>query len=72
MHIPMGQLLLSRQNLLKKTLLVYLFIFLVNLTLMLTIIPTYGFMGAAWITVIIEALTFVTFYLYISTKILKN
>jgi O-antigen/teichoic acid export membrane protein len=72
MHIPMGQLLLSRQNLLRKTLLVYLFIFIINLALMLMIIPVYGFIGAAWITVIVEALTFVSFYLYINTQVLKN
>lgn len=71
MHIPMGQLLLSRQNLLKQTLLVYLFIFLVNLALMLAIIPTYGYIGAAWITVIVEALTFLSFLIYIHKKILN-
>lgn len=70
MHIPMGQLLLSRQSLLKKVLLLYLLIFVVNITLMLTIIPEFGYIGAAWITVIIEALTFVSFYLFIRNKIL--
>lgn len=70
MHIPMGQLLLSRERMLKKILFLYLFIFLINIILMLTVIPNYGFIGAAWITVIIEALTFVSFYLFIRNKIL--
>lgn len=72
MHIPMGQLILSRANLLKKTLLLFLFIFAVNLILMLIIIPKYGFIGAAWITVIIEALTFISFYIFINHKILEK
>lgn len=72
MHIPMGQLLLSREGMLKKILLLYIFIFATNLILMLTIIPSFGYIGAAWITVIIEALTFVSFYLFTSKKILKN
>lgn len=71
MHIPMGQLLLSREQMLKKILLVYLFIFITNLLLMLAFIPIYGYIAAAWITVIVEALTFISFYIYITNKILK-
>jgi len=70
MHIPMGQLLLSREGMLKKILFLYLFIFLVNIALMLKIIPQYGYIGAAWITVAIEALTFISFYLFIKIKVL--
>lgn len=70
MHIPMGQLIYSRQNLLKQTILLLLFIFTINLILMLTIIPVYGFIGAAYITVGIEALTFVSFLLYIRKRII--
>jgi len=70
MHIPMGQLLLSRESMLKKILFLYLFIFLVNIALMLKIIPLYGYIGAAWITVAIEALTFISFYLFIKIKVL--
>ena len=72
MHIPMGQLLLSREGMLNKVLLLYLFVFIINLALMLTIIPIYGSIGAAWITVIVEALTFISFYIFVKTKILKN
>ena len=72
MHIPLGQLLLSRENLLKKILLVYVFILVVNLVLMLSIIPVFGFIGAAWITVFIEALTFISFYFLVSKKIIRS
>ena len=70
MHIPMGQLLLSREGMLRRIVFLYLFIFVINISLMLMIIPRYGFIGAAWITVIIEALTFVSFYIFVRKKIL--
>lgn len=70
MHIPLGQLLLSREVLLKQILLVYLFVFAINLILMLLFIPNYGAVAASWITVITEAVTFMTFLLFIRRKIL--
>lgn len=69
MHIPLGQLLLARESLLKQILLVYLFIFGTNLALMLYFIPKFGFIAAAWITVIAEATTFFSFLLYIRKKV---
>lgn len=72
MHIPMGQLLMSKEGLLKKVLFLYLFIFLTNLSLILMIIPKYGYIGAAWVTVFIEALTFLTFIIYIKRSILPK
>lgn len=69
MHIPMGQLLLSRENMLKKVLLLYLFVFCINLILMLTVIPKFGYIGAAWVTVIAEATTFFAFFLFINKHI---
>lgn len=71
MHIPLSQLILSRESFLKQTVLVYIMIFLVNLLLMLTFIPKYGFMGAAWITVVAEVTTFISFLLFIRKKILN-
>lgn len=68
MHIPMGQLLMARENMLKKVLLLYLFVFIINLMLMLTIIPVYGYLGAAWVTVIAEATTFSAFLAFIKLK----
>lgn len=71
MHIPMGQLLLARENLLKKLLFGYLFIFAINLFLMLGLIPKYGVVAASWVTVIAEATTFLTFLYFIKKKVLN-
>lgn len=71
MHIPMSQLLMSRENLLKKVLFLYLFVFLANLSLMFLIIPKFGFIGAAWVTVFAESLTFLAFVIFIKKKILS-
>lgn len=70
MHVPLGQLLLSRENFLKKIIGMYLFIFSINLTLMLLLIPKFGYIAASWITVITEAITFLTFWVFIKKKIL--
>ncbi len=71
MHIPLGQLLLSRESLLKQILGVYIFVFAVNLAMMLIFIPMYGYIAAAWITVITEATTFITFLIFVKKKILN-
>lgn len=71
MHIPLGQLLLSREFLLKQMIGVYLFIFSVNLVMMIYLIPVYGLEAAAWITVLNEALTFITFFVMTKKKILS-
>lgn len=72
MHIPLGQLLLSREALLKQTLIIYLLVFSINLALMLLFIPKYGFIAASWITVVAEALTFLTFIIYIRKKVIEH
>lgn len=72
MHVPLAQLLLSREELLKQILLVYLFVFGINLALMLTFIPRFGFIAASWITVIAEATTFLTFLIFIRKKIINS
>jgi O-antigen/teichoic acid export membrane protein len=71
MHIPLGQLLLSKEHLLKKMIAVYLFIFTVNLALMLYLIPLYGLLAAACITVFNEVLTFITFLIVVNKKVLN-
>jgi O-antigen/teichoic acid export membrane protein len=63
MHIPLGQLILSKESLLKQILLLYTGIFAVNLILMLQFIPKYGLQGF-WITVAAESVTFITFEFY--------
>lgn len=72
MHVPLAQLLLSREELLKQILLLYLVVFSINLVLMLTFIPKFGFIAASWITVIAEAMTFLTFIFYIRKKVIKR
>ncbi len=71
MHIPLGQLLLSREEILKQIITAYLFIFGINLLLMLTLIPTYGVIAASWVTVFAEATTFFTFIFLIKKKLLN-
>lgn len=68
MHIPMSQLLLSKESMLKKILLLYVFVFSINILLMLIIIPVFGYIGAAWVTVIAEASTFLAFLTFIKYK----
>ena len=68
MHIPLIQLLLSKENLLKEIVLLYVGIFSVNLILMVNFIPQYGFIAASWITVIAESITFAAFLTYIKKK----
>lgn len=69
MHIPLGQLLMSKENLLKEVLLLYIGIFVINLTLMLIIIPRFGYIGAAWVTLIAESTTFLSFYLFVKYRL---
>lgn len=68
MHIPLSQLLLSQEGLLKEIIFLYIGIFSANLSLMLYFIPQYGFAAASWITVIAESVTFITFLVYIKLK----
>lgn len=72
MHIPLGQLLLSREILLKQILLIYSVVFGINLILMLGFIPRFGFIAAAWITVITEIMIFITFLTYIQKQIMNK
>jgi O-antigen/teichoic acid export membrane protein len=69
MHVPIGQLLLSREGLLKQILAAYSLVFAFNLILMFIFIPRYGFIGASWITVVSEISIFITFYLFAKRKI---
>ena len=70
MHIPLGHLILSREQFLKRTILVYLLLFGINLILMLIFIPKFGFIAASWITVVAEITTFIAFLTFVKKKIL--
>ena len=69
MHIPLSQLILSKENILKQIVLLYILIFAVNFLIMLLVIPIYGFMGAAVVTVISEATTFLGFWIFIKKRL---
>ena len=69
MHIPLSQLILSKDAHLKQIVLLYILIFLINLMIMLFVIPIYGFMGAAVVTVISEATTFLGFWIFIKKRL---
>lgn len=71
-HIPSGQVLLSTDKYLKHLLIIYIVLFSINLLLYFTFIPAFGALGAAWVTVGSEMLTFLTFYLYLSLKVFKE
>lgn len=71
MHIPLGQLILSKERLLKEVLLIYFLVFGVNLAMMLTFIPKFGFIAASWITVLVEVSTFLTLHTFIKIRIFK-
>lgn len=68
-HIPSGQVLLSTDKYLKKLLVMYIALFSINLLLYSAFIPQFGALGAAWVTVLSEILTFLTFYLYLRLKV---
>lgn len=69
MHIPSNQVLLSTDRYLKQLLVLYSSFLIINLSLSLWLIPLYGYMAAAWLTVVSEIITFITFYLFIRFKI---
>jgi O-antigen/teichoic acid export membrane protein len=68
-HIPSGQILLSTEKLLKTLIPTYIILFAINVILYLIFIPTYGYMGAASVTVFSEALTFITFFILLKKKV---
>lgn len=70
MHIPLSQLILSKDEYLKKIILLYFLIFAINLIVMLYVIPVFGYTGAAWVTVFSEGTTFLGFWIFIK-KTLK-
>lgn len=70
-HVPGAQVLLSTDRYLKQILLLSLGTLSFNIVLNLLLIPKYGFIGAAWITVASEALSFLVFFLLLRVKILR-
>lgn len=71
-HFPAVQVLLSSEKYLKITVLLAFFMLTLNISLNLIFIPKYGFVAAAWITVLSEALSFLIFFKFLMNKILRK
>lgn len=69
---PGVQVLFSSEKYLKTVVLLSLSTLAFNVILNLIFIPRYGFVGAAWITVASEILSFIIFFLLIKIKILDK
>lgn len=65
-------ILFSKELYFKQVILLSVLLLTFNIIANLIFIPVYGFMAAAWITVISEILSFTTFFLFIKIKILNT
>lgn len=71
-HAPAAQILLSSNKYIRPVLLASILTLSFNVISNLVLIPIYGFIGAAWITVLSEVLSFVVFFIILYLKILKK
>lgn len=70
-HVPGAQVLLSTDKYLKPILLLSVGTLSFNVILNLILIPQYSYLGAAWVTVASEAVSFLVFFQLLRVKILK-
>ena len=70
-HIPANQILLSTDKYLKPLFYIYILLMLINTLNYLILIRNFGYMGAAWGTVISEVMTFLVFWQFLKVKVLK-
>ncbi len=71
-HVPAVAVLLSTDKYLGKILILSFLILLFNIVSNLTFIPQFGFIAAAWITIISEFLSFIIFFLFTKNEVLKR
>lgn len=71
-HIPSVQIVLSTEKYLKPALKIFLTIMAVNILMCLLFIPKFGFMGAAWITLVGEILTSLVFLIFLKSRVFKE
>lgn len=69
---PGVQVLLSTEKYLKGVIVLSFLTVAVNIVLNLLFIPKFGFLAAAWITVLSDVLSFIIFYLFITRKIFSK
>lgn len=72
MQVAAVSVLLSNERFLKQVLMLSVFILAFNILANLIFIPQYGYIAAAWVTVLSEILSFIVFFLFIKSKVLDR
>lgn len=70
-HVPAVSVLFSTEKYLKKILTLSVITLLFNIVLNLILIPQYGFIGAAWVTLASEVLSFVLFFIFLRIRVFR-
>lgn len=71
-HVPGVLVLISSDKYLKPMILLSIFTLTFNIVLNFLLIPQFDFIGASWVTVLSEALSFLIFFTLLYFKLLKN
>ncbi len=71
-QVPAINVLFSSEKYLKAVIFISFFAILFNVVLNLVFIPRYGFIGASWVTVASEILSFVVFFIFLRLVIFKS
>ena len=69
LHTPATQLLLSSEKYLKPVIILSLVTVFFNVICNFIFIPLYGYLAAAWITILSEALSFLIFFIFVQKKV---
>ncbi len=72
LHIPGATILMSTDKFLKTIICLSLLTLGFNVLLNFLLIPQYGFIGASWVTVLSEALSFIIFFGLLYFGVLKK
>lgn len=71
LHAPGAQVILSTEKFIKPVILLSFVTLFFNIFLNLLFIPEFGYMAAAWITVLSEGLSFIIFYTFLQIKVFR-
>ncbi len=71
LHVPAGIVLLSTHRYLKAVISLSFLTLSFNIIGNLLVIPSYGYIGASWMTVASEAFAFLVFYLFVQRRVFK-
>lgn len=69
-HVPAVTVLLSTEKFLKQVLVLSVGMVIFNIGANLILIPKFGFIGASWVTVASEILSFIIFFILVKKKVL--